>query len=168
MTFLHFRLGAALCLALLTASTLPAWAQPSQTVPDTLAQRLVACTSCHARVDARGNPVNDAYYPRIGGKPAGYLYNQLLNFREGRRQYPLMTYLVDHLPDPYLREIAGWFAAQHPPAPQPAPGSMPLQTLGPNNATTSNMIPTWASATECPQTCTMASGAALMTTPSSA
>ena len=129
MTFLHFRLGAALCLALLTASTLPAWAQPSQTVPDTLAQRLVACTSCHARVDARGNPVNDAYYPRIGGKPAGYLYNQLLNFREGRRQYPLMTYLVDHLPDPYLREIAGWFAAQHPPAPQPAPGSMPLQTL---------------------------------------
>ncbi len=85
-----------------------------QTVPDTLAQRLVACTSCHARVDARGNPVNDSYFPRIAGKPAGYLYNQLLNFREGRRQYPLMTYLVDHLPDTYLREIAGHFAALPP------------------------------------------------------
>jgi len=85
-----------------------------QTVPDTLAQRLVACASCHARVDARGNPVNDSYFPRIGGKPAGYLYNQLRNFREGRRQYPLMTYLVDHLPDAYLREIAEHFAAMPP------------------------------------------------------
>ncbi|WP_229513026.1 cytochrome c4 [Massilia sp. AB1] len=122
------------CL-LLAAVLIFAWpagatqAQTAQPVPDTLAQRLVACASCHARVDAGGNPVNDSYYPRIGGKPAGYLYNQLLNFREGRRQYPLMTYLVDHLPDPYLREIAGWFAAQHPPAPQPAPSSMPPQTL---------------------------------------
>ncbi len=89
--------------------------------PDTLAQRLLACTSCHARVDARGNPVNDSYFPRISGKPAGYLYNQLLNFREGRRQYPLMTYLVDHLPDPYLHEIAGHFAAQ-PPAAHAAQG----------------------------------------------
>lgn len=91
-----------------------AQAAPLQAVPDTLAQRLVACTSCHARVDAGGMPVNDTYFPRISGKPAGYLYNQLLNFRDGRRQYPLMTYLVDHLPDPYLREIAGHFAAQAP------------------------------------------------------
>ena len=93
-----------------------AQAAPLQAVPDTLAQRLLACTSCHARVDAGGKPVNDTYFPRIAGKPAGYLYNQLLNFREGRRQYPLMTYLVDHLPDPYLREIAGHFAAQAPSA----------------------------------------------------
>lgn len=127
MTLLRSHLFPAVLLA--ACAILPVAAQPSQTVPDTLAQRLVACTSCHARADARGNPVNDAYYPRIGGKPAGYLYNQLLNFREGRRQYPLMTYLVDHLPDPYLHEIAGWFAAQHPPAPQPAPGTMPPQTL---------------------------------------
>jgi cytochrome c553 len=85
-----------------------------QTVPDTLDQRLLACATCHARADARGNPVNDSFYPRLQGKPAGYLYHQLLNFRDGRRQYPLMTYLVDHLPDTYLREIAQHFAAQPP------------------------------------------------------
>lgn len=85
-----------------------------QTVPDTLGQRLLACATCHARVDARGNPVNDSFYPRLQGKPAGYLYHQLLNFRDGRRQYPLMTYLVDHLPDAYLREIAQHFAALPP------------------------------------------------------
>ena len=81
-------------------------------LPDTMAQRTIACASCHAKPD-----VNDAFFPRISGKPAGYLYNQLRNFREGRRTYPLMTYMVDHLPDPYLREIAEYFSAQHLPAP---------------------------------------------------
>ena len=102
----------------------PAFAAPvppgAQAVPDTLAQRLVACASCHARVDERGNPVNDSFFPRIGGKPAGYLFNQLLNFRDGRRHYPLMTYLVEHLPEPYLREIAAHFAAQTPTVLPPA------------------------------------------------
>lgn len=104
-------------------------ASPPARVPDTLAQRLLACASCHARIDARGNPVNDSYFPRISGKPAGYLYNQLLNFREGRRQYPLMTYLVDHLPDAYLREIAGHFAAQPPAAHAAEASGMPTQLL---------------------------------------
>lgn len=104
-----------LCLtAVLLPLLLPMASGAPQTVPDTLTQRLVACASCHARVDARGNPVDNGFYPRIGGKPAGYLYHQLLNFRDGRRQYPLMTYLVEHLPDAYLREIADHFAAQTP------------------------------------------------------
>ncbi len=100
----------------LSAGAVQAQVAAPPVVPDTLAQRLVACASCHARFDAQGKPVNDSYFPRISGKPAGYLYNQLQNFREGRRQYPLMTYLVDHLPDAYLREIAGHFAAQPPAA----------------------------------------------------
>jgi cytochrome c553 len=87
-------------------------------LPDTLAQRLIACTSCHARTDtAHGT----AYFPRISGKPAGYLYNQLVNFRDGRRQYPVMAYFVTHLPDDYLREMAGYFSGQHPPAPPATP-----------------------------------------------
>lgn len=98
-----------------------------QTVPDTLDQRLLACATCHARVDARGNAVNDSFYPRLGGKPVGYLYHQLLNFRDGRRQYPVMTYLVDHLPDDYLREIAQYFAAQ-------APTVLPAQPSGLSSA----------------------------------
>ena len=45
-------------------------------VEDTLAQRLQACTGCHG---AQGRAASDGYYPRIAGKPAGYLYNQLLS-----------------------------------------------------------------------------------------
>ena len=96
----------------------PAIADRPAVLPDTISQRVLACTSCHAKKD-----VNDEYFPRISGKPAGYLYNQLINFREGRRQYPLMTYMVDHLSDAYLQEIAGHFAAEHLPPPPPQPTS---------------------------------------------
>lgn len=100
-------------LALLAYSAQSVAASPS-TVPDTLEQRLLACASCHARVDTRGKPVSDSFFPRIGGKPATYLYHQLTNFRDGRRHYPLMNYLVAHLSDDYLREIAEHFASQPP------------------------------------------------------
>ncbi|NRR28702.1 c-type cytochrome [Oxalobacteraceae bacterium] len=104
--------------ALLLAATLaPASAAPA-VAPDTLAQRLAACTACHASKER-----SDAFFPRIAGKPAGYLYNQLLNFREGRRQYPMMSYMVEHLPDAYLREIAQYFSALHPPYPPARPGN---------------------------------------------
>ena len=116
--YLHF----ALLACALTAS--PAIAQRPAVLPDTMSQRVLACTSCHAKKD-----VNDEYFPRISGKPAGYLYNQLVNFREGRRQYPLMTYMVDHLSDAYLREIADHFAAEHLPPPPPQPTSASAAVL---------------------------------------
>jgi cytochrome c553 len=76
-------------------------------VPDTIAQRVQACGACHG---LQGRPTAQGFFPRIAGKPAGYLYNQLDNFRAGRRNNAAMTYLVEHLSDDYLREIAGYFA----------------------------------------------------------
>lgn len=70
--------------------------------------RVLACTACHGK-EGRATP--GGYFPRIAGKPAGYLYHQLLNFRDGRRSYPQMSYLLEYLTDDYLREIAGYFAA---------------------------------------------------------
>ncbi|NML59898.1 c-type cytochrome [Massilia sp. RP-1-19] len=104
----------------LAAAVLPASAQ-QLVVPDTIAQRALACVACHGK---EGRSTSEGFFPRIAGKPEGYLYNQLLNFQQGRRQYPLMTYLVAHMPDDYLREIAGYFASQHPPYPAPAPSRM--------------------------------------------
>ena len=111
------RLPRLTALATFCAIALPALAADRPAVlPDTMEQRVIACTSCHAK-----NEGKDAFFPRIAGKPAGYLYNQLVNFREGRRTYPLMTYMVDHMPDAYLQEIAGYFSTQHlkPPPVQP-------------------------------------------------
>lgn len=83
-----------------------------------MAQRMQACTTCHGK---QGRAAPDGYYPRIAGKPAGYLYNQLLNFRDGRRHYGLMDALVAPLSDAYLREIAEHFAALDLPYAPPPP-----------------------------------------------
>lgn len=99
---------AAALLLLLSCFAAPVAAERPATLPDTMDQRVLACTSCHARPDR-----NDAFFPRISGKPAGYLYNQLVNFKTGARQFPMMTYMVNHLPDAYLREIAEHFSQQH-------------------------------------------------------
>ncbi len=101
----------------------PAQAAPAR-IEDTLAQRLVACTLCHGE-QGRAGP--DGYYPRLAGKPAGYLFNQLKHFRDGRRHYGPMVALVDPLTDDYLQDIAQYFAtldlpyASPPPAREPAP-----------------------------------------------
>ncbi|HSV51994.1 MAG TPA: c-type cytochrome, partial [Burkholderiaceae bacterium] len=81
-------------------------------------QRTLACTACHGK---EGRAAPDGYYPRIAGKPAGYLYNQLLNFRDGRRHYGLMTRMVDPLSDGYLLEIAEYFSALDLPYALPKP-----------------------------------------------
>lgn len=103
-------------MVLLCAVTGPALAQVEQK-SKAMATRLAPCMSCHGK---EGRAASDGYYPRIAGKPAGYLYNQLINFRDGRRQqYPLMVYMVQHLSDDYLKEMANFFADQNLPYPPP-------------------------------------------------
>jgi cytochrome c553 len=82
-------------------------AAPLVAVEDSMAQRMQACTGCHG---PQGRAASDGYQPRIAGKAAGYLYHQLLNFRDGRRPYVLMTQLLAPLSDSYLRDIAEHFA----------------------------------------------------------
>lgn len=103
----------------LLAIVLLAGAAQAQPIPDTLEQRLLACAACHGK-HGEGLEANE-YYPRIAGKPAGYLYNQLVNFRERRRESsPSMSFMVAYLSDAYLREIAEHYAALPPAYPPPA------------------------------------------------
>jgi cytochrome c553 len=94
---------------------------PAQTpkFADTIEQRVAACAICHGKL-GEGSGAK-AYYPRIAGKPARYLYLQLQNFREGRRSYPQMIYLMRYMPDAYLQEIADYYAKLSPPYTPPAP-----------------------------------------------
>jgi cytochrome c553 len=96
------------------------------TPQDTLSQRLMACTFCHGE-QGRAGP--DGYYPRLAGKPAGYLYNQLLNFKQGRREYKPMSHLLERLDDSYLLEIAEHFSSQSAPYPAPVPVAMSAQHI---------------------------------------
>jgi cytochrome c553 len=95
----------------------PGHAESAEQAPDTMEARVMACAPCHG---ANGEGTNNAYFPRLAGKPAGYLTNQLLAFHTGRRHYPPMNYLLAYQSDDYLRKIADYFAAQRPPLPPPA------------------------------------------------
>lgn len=111
------------------ASLAVLWVVPSVAAPvveDTMAQRVLACTACHG---AQGKAGPDGYYPRIAGKPAGYLYNQLMHFRDGNRNYRLMTHLVEPLSPAYLHELATHFADLSLPYPPPAPVAATAQAL---------------------------------------
>lgn len=81
-----------------------------------MAERTRACTACHGE-QGRAGP--DGFYPRLAGKPAGYLHNQLQNFAQGRRHYELMVRLVDPLTDDYMGEMAQYFAQLQLPYPAP-------------------------------------------------
>jgi len=105
---------------------LPLQAVSAPKFEDSMAQRTLACVACHGK-SGRAGP--DGYYPRLAGKPAGYLYNQLLDFRDGRRHYGLMTGLVDPLTDAYLREIAQYFSQLDLPYPAPQPAVAPKVML---------------------------------------
>jgi cytochrome c553 len=108
--------------ALAGGATFLACASPTaHAVPDTMAQRMQACTACHGQ---DGVATNQGYFPRIAGKPVGYLYNQLVNFREGRRGNRVMSALTEHMSDAYLMEIATYFASLELPYPA-VPGQVP-------------------------------------------
>jgi cytochrome c553 len=114
-------LGSGLCAAS-WASTRDGAAAPP--VPDTMQQRVIACTSCHG---AHGEGSLDSLSgPRLAGKPAGYLLQQLEYFQRGQRQHAPMEYVVRQLSAAYLRQIAVYFATQDVPYRQ-----LPVPTVSP-------------------------------------
>lgn len=82
-----------------------------------MAARVLACAPCHGPV---GQGIGNDTFPRLSGKPAGYLYNQLIAFRDGRRRYAPMNYLLAYLPNPTLQAIADFYAVERPPMAEPS------------------------------------------------
>jgi cytochrome c553 len=101
-------------------------AQAANPPPDTIEARVQGCSTCHGPA---GQGTQDQYFPRIAGKPQGYLFNQLQNFREGRRSYPPMNYLLAYLNDDYFQEIAVFFSERRPPFSEPEHSTLPASVL---------------------------------------
>ena len=114
-------------LASMLLSVAIARAQPRAAIaPETFDARLAACAACHG---VHGEGMASAYFPRLSGKPEGYLFNQLSAFRSGRRRYPPMNYLLKFMPDTYLHAMAGYFASDHAPLPAISPSSASAEVL---------------------------------------
>ncbi|MFC4729727.1 c-type cytochrome [Coralloluteibacterium thermophilus] len=107
---MHASLVRSLIPLLMLCAGAPALAQTLD--EDAMRERLASCAACHGE---NGEGIGGrVYYPHIAGKPADYLFEQLRGFRDGRRHYPSMTYLVQYMDDAWLREIADFYAAQAP------------------------------------------------------
>src|SRR3954468_4575063 len=89
--------SAVLLLSLLPLSA--AVAQSPVQAPDTMEARVAGCAPCHG---SRGERTSNDYFPRLACKPSGYLFNHLRAFREGRRRYAPMNYLLAFLTPDYL------------------------------------------------------------------
>lgn len=108
-----------------SASTPAAREQPKRHGPvrvrDTMEERVAPCMACHIGATQR---TSDGFSPRIAGKPAGYLFNQLVSFRDGRRTSPQMVYFTQNLSEAYLREFADYFSGLELPHPPAEPASL--------------------------------------------
>jgi cytochrome c553 len=113
---LLFACQAALAQVPVDAATVPAFKDINS-----MEARAQGCVTCHGQ---QGQGTNNDYFPRIAGKPAGYLFNQLRAFRDGTRRYAPMNYLVAYMTDDYLREMAEYFAALRPPFAPPQPATV--------------------------------------------
>ena len=67
-----------------------------------------ACIACHG---ANGNSTV-SQFPILAGQTARYLYLQLKDFKEGRRQEPLMDPFLANLTREDLFDLSAFFAAQ--------------------------------------------------------
>ena len=68
----------------------------------------VTCAACHG---ADGNSSNPAW-PSLAGQHASYIYKQLMDFKEGRRNNPTMTGMVAPLSADDMKNLAAFYAGQ--------------------------------------------------------
>ncbi len=70
------------------------------------------CAACHG---ADGNSANAAW-PSLAGQHATYIYKQLQDFKEGRRNDATMAGMVALLNDEDMKNVAAYFESQKPKA----------------------------------------------------
>ena len=102
-----------LALTLLAALVAPSFAAdaPATAKPDLAKGQATAtqvCAACHAADGTRGSPAN----PIIAGQHADYLAKQLAEFKEGKRQNPVMQGMAKPLSEADIKNVAAFYASK--------------------------------------------------------
>ena len=66
-----------------------------------------ACAVCHGQMGLAINPGA----PHLAGQPAVYLVEQMLDFKSGKRQNPVMSVIAKPLSETDIRDMAAWYAS---------------------------------------------------------
>lgn len=75
--------------------------------------RLGLCAACHGETGMAQIPGA----PNLAGQKLDYLREALRQYRDGRRNVPLMRAAIGPISDAELDELARWYSAQPPAAP---------------------------------------------------
>src|SRR6185436_8759 len=74
------------------------------------------CVACHSEQGVSPAPEN----PHLAGQSGAAIYQQLNDYRPGRRTHQLMTDIAKALDEPTLADVAAYYAAQPTRNPNPA------------------------------------------------
>lgn len=67
------------------------------------------CAGCHGADGNSGNPI----WPKLAGQHGSYLVKQLKDFKDGRRQDPMMAPMAAALADEDMEHLAAFYASQN-------------------------------------------------------
>jgi len=67
----------------------------------------VACALCHGPNGVASMPGA----PNLAGQQAIYLSEQLKNYRSGKRQHEVMSYIAKPLTDAEIAQLAAWYSS---------------------------------------------------------
>ena len=76
-------------------------------VADGRAKADMACALCHGANGVATMPGA----PNLAGQQAIYLSEQLKNYRSGKRQHEVMSYIAKPLTDAEIAQLAAWYSA---------------------------------------------------------
>jgi cytochrome c553 len=64
------------------------------------------CTACHGAAGISANPI----WPNLAGQKEGYLAKQMKDFRDGKRNDPVMAPMSKSLSDDDIANLAAYYA----------------------------------------------------------
>ena len=99
-----------LLIAAFCVAASPSFAQAPAPAPPS---RLGLCAACHGETGHAQMPG----VPNLAGQRLDYLRDALKQYRDGRRNVPVMRAAVGPLNDVELDALARWYSAQSPPSP---------------------------------------------------
>ena len=107
------RLTASLARCLVGVALAWGFLAPVQAATPAKPARLGLCAACHGETGMAQIPAA----PNLAGQKLDYLREALKQYRDGRRNAPLMKAAIGPVSDADLDELARWYSAQTPTMP---------------------------------------------------
>jgi len=97
-----------MCTSLLLTGAFLAFAASAQAADaDAGKAKSATCTACHGAAGVSANPM----WPNLAGQQEMYLAKQLKDFRDGRRNDPVMAPMAKPLSDEDIANLAAYYSS---------------------------------------------------------